>query len=249
MSAPEFMIRSLGVVAILGCSSVLIFWVELMLTVTFGCLALKIAWSSLAQASPSPPLKMTTFDGAAVLRRRAGCRRSSPRRCRCSRLGVLPAQALSRPAAGVTSRPAAAARRSRVRRSRSGVTDIVVLSLWCRVRRFAGDARRTATRGRGCARPHRGRWRRGRRGYLSGLVEPSYDLAVSSCASSAEVTEETAQTAPPPSSGSSASPYGAPLSSTTSARSASRRPDGCRGATRAVCSTEVTAINVVTALG
>ena len=39
------------------------------------------------------------------------------------------------------------------------------------------------------------------------------------------------------------SPYGAPLSSTTSAISASLRPDGCRGVTRAVCAAEVIAMS------
>jgi hypothetical protein len=58
------------------------------------------------------------------------------------------------------------------------------------------------------------------------------------------VTEETGQTAPPLSSDSNASPYGAPLSSTTSAISASRLPDGCLGDTRSVCSTDVIAINL-----
>jgi hypothetical protein len=56
------------------------------------------------------------------------------------------------------------------------------------------------------------------------------------------VTDETAQTEPPPESGSSASPYGAPLSSTTSAMSTKRRPDGCLGVTRAVCAADVIAM-------
>ncbi len=131
MSAPEFITRSLGCVAILGCSSVLIFWVEDMLTVTFGCLALKTTLSSLAHWSPRPPLKTTTLTALPSLTPNGLSLLLAVSPPLSDLLGSLPAQALSRPAAGTATRPAAAARCSNVRRLRSpdfsGVTDILSL--------------------------------------------------------------------------------------------------------------------------
>src|SRR5262249_60478162 len=60
-SAPELLIRSLGVVANFGCSSVLIFWVLPRLIVTFGCLVLKMPLSFSAYSVPRPPSKTTTL--------------------------------------------------------------------------------------------------------------------------------------------------------------------------------------------
>src|SRR4029079_11756262 len=59
-SAPELLIRSAGVVLNRGCCSVLIFCVELRLTVTLPCFAAHRVLSNLGYSSPSPPLNTTT---------------------------------------------------------------------------------------------------------------------------------------------------------------------------------------------
>ena len=98
----------------LGCCSVLIFWVELRLTVTLPCFAANSVLSNFGYSSPSPPLKTmtSTFEPSATPNGLSGD--VAPVAVVLS-VG-LPAQAASRLPAGVTIRPANAARWSRARR-------------------------------------------------------------------------------------------------------------------------------------
>src|SRR5581483_7612507 len=131
LSAPELLIRSLGVLAIFGCSSVLIFWVELWLTVTLPCLALKIVTSFLAYSSPRPPLNTTTLTVLPSLTPNGLSADLVPPLVSLPLLPPL-AHAESSPPAGVATTPATAARFRTVRRDRadgvfSGVPDMLNL--------------------------------------------------------------------------------------------------------------------------
>jgi hypothetical protein len=86
--------------------------------------------TSVAYFVPRPPLKMMTSSGAFASTPSGLVSLFSPSACSFGSSDPPPTQPLSRPAAGVASRPAAAARRSRVRRSSSGLanTSVIVVS-------------------------------------------------------------------------------------------------------------------------